>query len=103
MHGIVNIRFSEEGFEDLQLQQANIEELSEEASEQLIVNDRGKEQEAAAAAAAAAADDDDDDNQADEQILTEIAIPNVNKTVTMAVELTHFIIDIVLLLGRGVR
>ena len=100
MHGIVNIRFSEEGFEDLQLQQANIEELSEEASEQLIVNDRGEEQEAAAAAAD---DDDDDDNQADEQILTEIAIPNVNKTVTMAVELTHFIIDIVLLLGRGVR
>jgi hypothetical protein len=67
----------------LQLQQANIEEMSEEESEQLIVDDRGEEQEGV------------DDNQAFEQRLTKTAIPNVNKAVTMAVELTCFITDTV--------
>jgi hypothetical protein len=78
----------------LQLQQANIKKLSEEASEELIVDDKGEEQ-----------DDEDDDNQADEQILAKIAIPNVNKAVTMTVELTYvyFIIDIVPLMELGVR
>jgi hypothetical protein len=72
----------------LQLQQANVEELSGVASEQLSVDDRGEEQEGDD-------DDDDGDNQADEKKLTKIVIPNFNKAVTMTVELTYFIIDIV--------
>ena len=84
----------------MQLQQAHIEETSEEASEQWIVDDRGEEQ----------GDDDDDDddaddddNQANEQRLTKIAISNFSKAVTMAVELTYFIIDVVPLMELGVR
>jgi hypothetical protein len=80
----------------LQLQQANIEETSEEASEQLIVDGRGGEQEGDD-------DDGDDDNQADEQRLTKIVIPNVNKAVTMTVELTCFFTDIIPLMELGVR
>jgi len=47
----------------LQPQQTNIEEMSEEASEQLIVDGRGEEQEGGDDDD----DDDDDDNQADEK------------------------------------
>jgi hypothetical protein len=78
----------------LQLQQDNIEETSEEASEQLIVDGSGGQK---------GDDDDDDDNQADEQRLTKIVIPNVNKAVTMTVELICFVTDIVPLMEHGVR
>ena len=71
--------------------------MSEEASEQLIAYDRGEEQEG---------DDDGDgydDNQADEQLLTKTAIPNFNEAVTMTVELTYFLNDMVPLKELGVR
>jgi hypothetical protein len=85
---------------DLLLQRTDIEERSHEASEQFIVDDRGEEQEGDADDDYD--DDDADDNQADEKILKKIAIPNVNKAVTTAVEQTRFIIDIFPLMELGV-
>ena len=81
----------------MQFHQANTEEVSEEASEQMIAYGRGEELEGDDDDG-----DDDDDNQGDEQILTKISIPNVNKAVTMTVELTYFIIDIFPLKELGV-
>ena len=71
--------------------------MSGEACEKFIVDDRGEEQEGDSV------DDDDDDvddddvggHQADEKRLMKIAIRNVNKAVTIAVELAYFKIDTV--------